>query len=89
MSRRQTESIEVLAEKIKKKRDFPPPGVRRRLRESAGLTQQDFAGFLGVDRASVSRYETDTRAPSGEILSRYIRLLNRLTIELSGKAHEN
>ena len=73
-------------EKLRRKRDFPPPAVRRDLRERAGLTQEDVAGEIRVDRASVARYELGAREPRGETLRRYARLLDKLTLELDGKA---
>ena len=78
--------LDTVIAKIKSKQAFPPPAVRRNLRERAGLTQHDVAGVLGIDRASVARYESGIREPRGEILRRYAEVLDRLTLELAGKA---
>ena len=78
-------TVAKLVRKVRQKRNFPPPEVRRNLRERAGLTQTDVAGVLGTDRASVSRYECGAREPSGETLRRYADLLDMLTLELAGK----
>lgn len=75
-----------LISKMRLKRAFPSPAVRRHLRQRAGLTQQDIAKVLGTDRASVARYELGTREPRGEILKRYSELLDALTLELVGKS---
>ena len=72
-----------LIQKLRFTRGFPPPEVRRNLRERAGLLQRDIAGAIGVDRASVSRYELGTREPSGKVVRRYASVLDALTVELS------
>jgi len=77
--------MNTLIEKVRAKRSFPPPEARRNLRQRAGLTQHDIAAAIGVDRASVARYEAGTRGPSGEVLRKYSAVLDALTIELAGK----
>jgi transcriptional regulator with XRE-family HTH domain len=67
-----------LAEKIRLRSSFPSPTLRRHLRERAGLTQQDVADALGVDRATVARYELGQRTPGGDLLARYSSLLDEL-----------
>lgn len=42
---------------------LPPPAVCRLLREAAGLTQDDIAIAVGVNRETVARWELGTRAP--------------------------
>ncbi len=58
--------------------ELPEPRIRRVLREAGRLTQRDLAELLGVDRASVARYESGARSPSGVVLVRYARLLEEL-----------
>lgn len=62
-------------------RRLPPPAVRRALRERVGLTQADIASVLGVDRATVSRYETGKRTARGDLATAYRALLDRLARE--------
>jgi DNA-binding XRE family transcriptional regulator len=57
---------------------LPAPAVRRLIREQASLTQSDIAGPLGVDRASVSRWESGQQAPRGALREAYAQLLERL-----------
>ena len=59
-------------------REMPAPPIRRALREHHGLSQGQLAGLLGVDRASVSRYESGERAPRTAIAERYLDILDRL-----------
>lgn len=73
---------EKLRIKIRLRRNFPSPAARRHLRERAGLTQADIAKAIGVDRASVARYELGQRKPAGEVLARYVALLDQIVREL-------
>lgn len=57
---------------------LPSPGVRRLLREALHLTQEDVASLIGVDRATVSRWESGTRTPTGPVAERYADLLTQL-----------
>ncbi len=68
----------LIARKVKARRSLPPPSLRRALRESAGLTQEDVAGSVGVRRESVSRWETGARTPRGSTLVAYAELLEAL-----------
>ena len=65
------------------KRNFPPPDTRRHLRLRAGLTQQELAEVLGINRATVARYELGQRKPTGALLARYAKLLDDLMAELA------
>ena len=71
-------TLEDLLSSKRRRRELPPPAVRRLLRERRDLTQLDIARILGVDRVSVSRYEAGTREPRGEVLERYLEVLDRL-----------
>lgn len=64
--------------KIRAHRGLPPPRLRRALRESGGLTQDDIAEVVGVRRASVSRWEAGLRTPRGRFLVAYAELLESL-----------
>jgi len=59
-------------------REMPAPPIRRALREHHGLSQGEVADLLGVDRASVSRYESGERSPRPLVAERYLELLERL-----------
>ena len=66
---------------------LPAAPVRRRIREHAGVPQAAIAGALGVDRATVSRWETGSRMPHGPLLRRYLTLLDRLAAVDEGHGH--
>jgi len=68
---------DLLARKQHLKR-LPEPAVRRLIRKQAGLSQEELAQALGVDRASVSRYEHGGRFPRTEIAERYVTILDAL-----------
>lgn len=78
-------SIQPVVAKTRLRRSFPAPEVRRHLRRRAGLSQQDLAAALGVNRATIARYELGERLPRGELFVRYARLLDVLAAELSGR----
>jgi transcriptional regulator with XRE-family HTH domain len=63
------------------RRRLPPPEMRRRLRERAGIPQEALAQAVGVDRATVSRWETGEREPRARHLARYVEVLDRLAAE--------
>lgn len=67
-----------IAAKMHARRALPAPAMCRAIRVSAGLTQADVAEILGVSRETVARWELGTRAPRGEILLRYLDLLDTL-----------
>lgn len=70
--------LDGLLEQIRVRRALPGPAVRRELREAAGLTQRDVALVIGVDEATVSRWETGAREPRGQRREGYSALLKRL-----------
>ena len=69
---------EVVAAAASRRRPIPDPEVRRAIRSAAGLTQRELALVLGVDRATVSRYELGTRSPIGTRRERYLSVLEEL-----------
>jgi DNA-binding transcriptional regulator YiaG len=71
-------TIDELLATSRTRRRLPEPAVRRLLRERAQLTQGEIAAVAGVDRASVSRWESGAREPRGETLATYISILDRL-----------
>jgi transcriptional regulator with XRE-family HTH domain len=66
-------------ETAQRRQRLPRPELRRLIREQARLSQSDFAQLLGCSPATVSRYETGARMPTGRRLDRYVELLGALT----------
>ena len=62
----------------RKPRAIPPTPNRRALRLAAGLTQDDVAAAVGVDRATVSRWETGSREPAGRNRQAYADALSEM-----------
>lgn len=73
-------TIEALSEQARAHRDLPPPAVRRSIRESAGLSQDDLARVFDppIHRETVSRWEAGERTPRGKRLVQYVAILRRL-----------
>jgi len=59
-------------------RELPPPAVRRQLRENANLPQEDIAKAVGVTRGCISHWEAGIREPKGQLLDRYVEVLQAL-----------
>lgn len=53
--------------------ESPLPYNLRGLREWAGLTQQQAAERLWLDRSQIARFETGERIPNAETLADYIQ----------------
>ena len=70
--------LDALLARQARLRELPAPPIRRALREHHGLSQGEVADLLGVDRASVSRYESGERAPRTAVAERYVDILERL-----------
>jgi len=60
---------------------YEPP-VGRLLREGVGLSQDELARLLSVDRATISRWESGKRRPRRSHAAAYVDLLKRLSAEL-------
>jgi DNA-binding transcriptional regulator YiaG len=73
-----TQEIAEAVEKARAIRDRPSPGMIRAVRQTAGLSQEDFAKANKVDRATISRWETGQRTPRGPYLARLLELLRNL-----------
>jgi DNA-binding transcriptional regulator YiaG len=65
---------------------LPAPDERRRIRESAGLTQADLAAECAVDQSTAARWEAGAITPRGEHLLAYGTLLLRLAAIVDGPA---
>jgi transcriptional regulator with XRE-family HTH domain len=70
--------IEELLDEARVRQSIPPVALRRLLRERAGLTQAELARAVGVDRATVSRWEAGIRSPRGGSRAAYGAVLQRL-----------
>ena len=59
--------------------DLPTPAERRRLREAAGLSQEEIGSIVGVTRQAVAQWESGARRnPRGQLLERYVEALRTL-----------
>jgi transcriptional regulator with XRE-family HTH domain len=75
------DSIEDALRRARVRRRLPPPPARRQIRQRADLTQRDLAVAVGVDRATVARWEAGDREPRACHLERYLAVLDRLARE--------
>lgn len=57
---------------------LPDPGVRRALREQAGISQRAMADAVGVSKTALLRYERGEMRPRGKHLDRYVEALRLL-----------
>ena len=64
-----------LTDLVRAARHLPAPDLRRAIRIGAGVSQNQVAVVCGVDRATVSRWESGQRFPRGEHLLTYVQLL--------------
>jgi DNA-binding transcriptional regulator YiaG len=72
------QSIEDVIESARRRIELPPVAERRPIRESAHITQAEFARALRVDTATISNYENGKREPRGRMREAYADLLGRL-----------
>jgi transcriptional regulator with XRE-family HTH domain len=76
-----SDSLAAALEKARLRRRLPDPKTRRALRQRAGLPQAAVARAVGVDRATISRWESGEREPGEAHLRSYIETLGRLARE--------
>ncbi|MEU2287891.1 helix-turn-helix domain-containing protein [Streptomyces sp. NPDC013178] len=67
---------------------LPPPAERRRLREAAGLTQEDVATALRTKRETVNGWETGRTTPRPPRLAAYKRLLDGWAVRYPADGQE-
>lgn len=79
-----TSSLVELLRKAERRRSLPPPAERRRLRVLAGVSQEDLASVLRVDRATVSRWEAGILTPKDDRLLEYTLVLEELRRVMAG-----
>ena len=70
--------MSALVEQVLAARRLPPPTVARAIRDEAGVSQQQLADELRINRVTVARWELGERVPRGELRLRYIALLEEL-----------
>jgi transcriptional regulator with XRE-family HTH domain len=70
--------IQALVQKVRRRKRIPSPTEARAIRIASGLRQLDLAQVLGVNRVTITRYETGGRRPRGDLGQRYARLLEAL-----------
>jgi len=75
--------MSALIEEVRQARRFRPQ-LAKAIRDAAGVSQQRLADELGVDRVTVARWELGQRQPHGELLIRYMALLDGLSAEFAG-----
>lgn len=65
------------------------PGLVRRARRTADLSQRDLAAALGVSQSMVARWETGRSVPCLALLARLLRLAGlRLVVEVAGAGED-
>ena len=77
--------LTLALDRARTRRRFPPPAARRRLRLRAGVTLAVIARTVGVSGATVSRWETGHREPTGAHLEVYAEVLARLAREVANR----
>jgi transcriptional regulator with XRE-family HTH domain len=75
--------MSALIDQVRQARRLPPPVVARAIRDAAGVSQQQVADELGINRVSVARWELGARIPRGPLRLRYVELLDELR-EIAG-----
>jgi transcriptional regulator with XRE-family HTH domain len=76
-----------LLERIRDRRELPPPADCRALRLAADLTLEDIAEVIGdVTPTAVGHWERGVRRPSRRHLSAYLNVLRVLRQELDSAA---
>ncbi len=71
--------LTALIETAKRRRRLPSPELRKLIREEARVSQEELAETLGVRRATVSRWESGARTPTGPLFDAYLEALSRLS----------
>jgi DNA-binding transcriptional regulator YiaG len=75
-------NLEKILTKARMRALLPAPAICKLIREQSNLTQDDIAEAVGVDRASISRWESGDQSPRGAARETYAALLSRLQSEV-------
>jgi transcriptional regulator with XRE-family HTH domain len=76
-----SDDLDAVLNRARARRRLPPPAARQLIRARAGVVQEDLARALGVQTATISRWESGARTPRGGLLDRYLDALDRLARE--------
>lgn len=66
-----TTGIQQLEDRVRARRELPPPAGRRALREAAGVSLADIARACGVSKQAVAQWESGYCEPRGANLLAY------------------
>jgi transcriptional regulator with XRE-family HTH domain len=75
-------TLAELGDRLRTRRDLPPPEMRRALRRAAGASLEDVARVVGVTRQAVALWESGAREPRGENLNSYADVLRMFREEV-------
>ncbi len=76
------DSLREAIRRNKVRTSLPSPRERRRIRERAGVSQEELAAALGVTGPALSRWESSTRIPRDQtICERYLNALEMMRLE--------
>ncbi|MHC5705720.1 helix-turn-helix transcriptional regulator, partial [Streptomyces tirandamycinicus] len=81
-------AVDALLEEVASREPLPAPAERKRLREAAGLSQEQVAGVLQVRREAVSGWEAGRTEPRAPKRAAYARLLEGLAARYPAPAPE-
>jgi transcriptional regulator with XRE-family HTH domain len=70
-----TTTLEELTNRVRIRRELPPPSARRLLRTAAGVSLRDVGQVVGVSHEAVRMWESGERTPRGRNLERYADVL--------------
>ena len=71
-------NLNLLLDKARCRASLPVASERRRIRKRAGVSQEDIAVTLGVNRATVCRWELGELNPGPAHLADYCQVLDEL-----------
>jgi DNA-binding transcriptional regulator YiaG len=77
----QMNNFKGLVDSSRRRKTLLSPELCRSIRQRARLSQGEIARVLGINRASVSRWESGQRTPRGLLAENYLKLLDALLHE--------
>lgn len=79
--------VDRIHARVRRHQALPSLDERRRLREEAGLSQQEFADAMGVSQSALAGWESEAnpRNPRGPFLDLYVEGLQALRALLAGQ----
>lgn len=76
-------TTQALQERLRARRELPPPEARKAIRVAAGARLEDIADALGCSRQAVAHWEAGERFPRDRWLRAYNELLRALSREMA------